>query len=84
MNYGKVYLFDEIVGDEISSNLVITCRIVDLLFGQGVAIESFHAYFKQVFFIQRFHKTCHFLNPTLSFEFNTQFISWLYVIEIFD
>ena len=45
MNCGKVYLFDEIVGDEISSNLVITCRILDLLFGHGVTIESFHAYF---------------------------------------
>ena len=58
---GKVYLFDQIVGDEISSNLVT--RIVDLLFRHGVAVESFHAYFKQVLVVQGFHKTCHFLNP---------------------
>ena len=62
-------LFDEIVADAISANLVI--RIVDLLFGHRVAVKSFHAYFKQVVFVHRFHKTCHFLNPTLSFECNT-------------
>ena len=33
MNSGKVYLFDEIVGDEISSNLVITSGLLTFFLG---------------------------------------------------
>ena len=64
MDGGQVCFLDEVVGDEVSSNLV--AGVVLLLVWHGISVEAFHSYFKQVFVVLGFCVRCRLLDPTLA------------------
>ncbi|WOG91310.1 hypothetical protein DCAR_0310558 [Daucus carota subsp. sativus] len=60
---GEVDFFDQMVADVISPNLI--ARIELFLLRHRVPVEAFHADRQQVLLVDRFHETCHFLNPSI-------------------